>query len=141
MSDSENRPPLQPFPLRLLPGDDLRLTLEGRVAALGLAAAFVLAGIGSLRPARIRLAGAESMLDIDRDLELLTLSGTIGASMSHLHLSVADSDGRVFGGHVAYGCVVRTTAEVLLALLPGWDFSRDPDSRTGWSELVVRRRR
>jgi predicted DNA-binding protein with PD1-like motif len=141
MSDSENRPPLQPFPLRLLPGDDLRLALEGQVAALGLTAAFVLSGVGSLRPARIRLAGAASMLDIDADLELLTLSGTIGTSVSHLHLSVSDRDGRVFGGHVAYGCIVRSTAEVLLALLPGWDFSRAPDSGTGWSELVVRRRR
>jgi predicted DNA-binding protein with PD1-like motif len=140
MPESEISPPsLQAFPLRLLPGDDLRRALEGRVAALGLTAAFVLAGIGSLRPARIRLAGAENTLDIDDDLEILTLSGTIGAAASHLHLSVADRAGRVIGGHAAEGCIVRTTAEVLLALLPGWDFSRAPDARTGWAELVIRR--
>jgi predicted DNA-binding protein with PD1-like motif len=52
---------------------------------------------------------------------------------------VADACGRVLGGHVAHGCIVRTTAEVLLALLPGWSFSREPDARTGWDELVIRR--
>ena len=45
----------------------------------------------------------------------------------------------VTGGHVAYGCTVRTTAEVLLALLPDWRFSREPDAATGFDELVVRR--
>jgi hypothetical protein len=130
---------LQPYPVRLLPGDDLRRALEDRVAAQGQTAAFVLAGVGSLRPARVRLAGAEAALDLDDDLELLTLSGTVSSRGSHLHLSIADASGRVVGCHVAYGCIVRTTAEVLLALLPGWDFSREPDPRTGWSELVIRR--
>ena len=131
---------LQARPLRLRPGDDLRRTLEAAVAAHGLKAAFVLAGIGSLRPARIRLAGAELPIDLDGELELLSLSGTISAPGSHLHLSVSDAAGRVIGGHAAYGCIVRTTAEVMLALLPGWDFVREPDAATGWAELVVRRR-
>jgi uncharacterized protein len=119
-------------------GDNLRRAVEAFVAQRGLTAAFVLAGIGSLRPARVRLAGAETPLTIDGDLELLTLSGTIAANGSHLHLSVADAGGRVIGGHAAEGCIVRTTAEVLLATLPGWQFAREPDPATGWSELVVR---
>lgn len=44
----------------------------------------------------------------------------------------------MLGGHVAAGCIVRTTAEVLLALLPEWDFAREPDAATGHDELVVR---
>jgi len=51
---------------------------------------------------------------------------------------VADARGRVTGGHAGEGCIVRTTAEVLLALAPGWDFAREPDPATGWDELVVR---
>ncbi len=42
------------------------------------------------------------------------------------------------GGHVTYGCTVRTTAEVLLALLPDGRFAREPDAATGFDELVVR---
>lgn len=44
---------------------------------------------------------------------------------SHLHMALSTSRGEVFGGHVAPGCIVRTTAEVLLALLPEWEFARE----------------
>jgi predicted DNA-binding protein with PD1-like motif/rhodanese-related sulfurtransferase len=123
--------------LRLVPGDDLRQCLEAAVAKRGLEAGFVLAGIGSLRPTQIRLAGATSSLCLDEDAELLTLSGSVGCSSSHLHLSVSLRSGQVVGGHAGYGCTVRTTAEVLLALLPSARFSRLPDARTGYDELVV----
>jgi predicted DNA-binding protein with PD1-like motif len=55
-------------------------------------------------------------------------------------MSVADSSGRVTGGHVARGCIVRTTAEVLLLLLSDWSFERELDPATGFAELVVSRR-
>lgn len=128
------------LPLRLSPGDDLRRALEEATAAQGWQAAFVIAGIGSLRPAAVRLAGADQALVIDRDLELLTLTGSLAPAGAHLHLSIADDTGRVLGGHVAYGCRVRTTAEVLVAVLPEWNFAREPDARTGFAELVVRSR-
>jgi predicted DNA-binding protein with PD1-like motif len=86
----------------------------------------------------IRLAGAAEPLCLDEDLELLSLSGSLYTSGSHLHLSVSLSDGRVVGGHAAHGCIVRTTAEVLLALLPAWRFAREHDAGTGFDELVVR---
>ncbi len=128
------------WPVRLAPGDDLRRALEHAMRSRGLTAAFVVAGIGSLRPTRVRLAGATDPLEVHGDVELLTLSGTLAVDGSHLHLAVADDQGHVLGGHAAYGCIVRTTAEVLLAPLPDWHFSREPDSATGWSELVVRQR-
>jgi predicted DNA-binding protein with PD1-like motif len=110
MPQSENRSAFLPWSLRLLPGDDLRRALEQRVADRGLGAAFVVSAIGSLRPARVRLAGSETELELDEDLELLLLSGTIAAGASHLHMIVSDRNGRVLGGHTAYGCTVRTTA-------------------------------
>ena len=126
--------------MRLPPGADLRRALEQVLAAHGAEAGFVLAGIGSLRPALIRLAGAEETLCLDEDLEVLTLSGSLAPTGSHLHLSVSLCDGRVLGGHAAYGCTVRTTAEVLVALLPQWRFSREHDDRTGYDELVAQPR-
>jgi predicted DNA-binding protein with PD1-like motif len=128
------------LPLRLRPGDDLRAALEQRLAEHGGGAAFVVAGIGSLGQASVRLAGAQEAESIAGELEILTLSGTVGEGGSHLHVSLADAQGRVRGGHVAPGCIVRTTAEVLLACLPGWTFDRAPDPATGYAELVVRRR-
>jgi predicted DNA-binding protein with PD1-like motif len=127
------------LPVRLMPGDDVRRALESVVAAHGCGAAFALSGIGSLGITRLRFAGADAAIALDGDVEILTLSGSIGTASSHLHMSVSDAGGQVLGGHVGYGCVVRTTAEVLIALLPDWRFSREPDSLTGYEELVVRR--
>ncbi len=127
------------LPLRLLPGEDLRLALVPRLPADAPPAAFVLAGIGSLSALRLRLAGADTAIEYDGDFELLSLSGSVSADGAHLHASVADAQGRVLGGHVLAGCTVRTTAEVLLATLPGWRFSRAIDPATGHAELHIER--
>lgn len=127
------------LPVRLNPGDDLRAALQAVVRAHGQPAAFVVAGIGSLIDAQLRLAGGDGATPVHGPSEILTLSGSLGAGHAHLHISVADAQGRVVGGHVLPGCMVRTTAEVLIAWLPDWDFSRAPDPATGYAELVVRR--
>jgi predicted DNA-binding protein with PD1-like motif len=128
------------LPLRLLPGADLRRALEAAVGSQGCEAAFVVSGIGSLGVAHLRLAGAVEVLQLDGPLEVLTLSGSISMNGSHVHASLSDAQGRVLGGHLGYGCSVRSTAEVLLALLPQWHFAREPDAATGYDELVARRR-
>jgi len=131
---------MKTLPIRLTPSQDLRGALEAAVAAQGCAAGFVLSGIGSLAQACVRLAGADDAPARSADFEILTLAGTIAPNGSHLHATLADADGKVFGGHVAPGCIVRTTAEVLVALLDDWAFSREPDAATGYAELVVRRK-
>ena len=131
---------MKTLPLRLNPGDDLRAALDAALAAHGGTAAFVVAGIGSLREARLRFAGRDAPHHAIGDLEILTLSGTLGAGGSHLHASLSDADGRVSGGHVAPGCIVRTTAEILLAVLDDVAFAREPDPLTGYAELVIRPR-
>lgn len=131
-------PSLQALPLRLAPGQDLRSAIEAAVAASGAQAAFVLQGIGSLDGARLRFAGLPQPSTLEGDLEILTLAGSVAAGGAHLHMSVSDAHGQVTGGHVAPGCMVRTTAEILLALLPGHAFSREYDARTGYPELTVR---
>ena len=129
---------MEALPLRLSPDMDLRRALEAAVAARLSRAAFVISGIGSLRHARLRLAGVPEPDILDGDLEILTLAGTISQDGSHLHMSVANAEGRVLGGHVAYGCTVRTTAELLALLLPEWSFTRELDPTTGFAELVMR---
>jgi len=126
---------MRALPLRLAPGADLRGAIE---AALGQhCAAFVVQGIGSLSVAQLRFAGVDQPAELRGDLEILTLAGSIAPEGAHLHMSIADAQGRVFGGHVAMGCIVRTTAEILLAVLPDHAFSRVLDDGTGYPELVV----
>ena len=130
---------MQAHPLRLSPGDDLRRSIEEALRPHGAHAAFVIQGIGSLSVAQLRFAGVDQPTELRGDLEILTLAGSVSPDGAHLHMSVSDASGRVSGGHVASGCVVRTTAEILLALLPARRFSREPDAGTGFNELVIRR--
>ncbi|MBA2964300.1 MULTISPECIES: PPC domain-containing DNA-binding protein [Ramlibacter] len=128
------------LPLRLPPGVDLRRALEDAAARPGMESAFVVAGIGSLVEARLRYAGAATDSVVAGPLEILTLSGTLGASGAHLHMAVSDASGRVSGGHVGYGNTVRTTAELLLVALSDWSLTREHDPATGFHELVIRPR-
>lgn len=136
---------MQTLPLRLNPGQDLRSAIEAAVRGANCRAAFVLSGIGSLSSAGLRFAGAKQPRRLTGDMEILSLSGTVafngtgqGArSSSHIHMALSTATGDVLGGHVAPGCTVRTTAEVLLALLPEWEFSRAPDAATGYDELQI----
>jgi uncharacterized protein len=135
---------MKTLPIRLTPGQDLRLALEAAVQSQNCRAAFVLSGIGSLSAAGLRFAGAEQPQRLTGDTEILSLSGTVAVnqshSSSHLHMALSTATGEVLGGHVAPGCLVRTTAEVLLALLSEWEFARKPDALTGYDELVARAR-
>jgi predicted DNA-binding protein with PD1-like motif len=123
--------------LRLGPGEDLRAALETLTRAQGWTAAWVVSGVGSLQPAALRFAGAKAATSIDRPLEVLSLSGSLSPDGAHLHMSVADAQGAVLGGHVAVGCRIRTTAELLVAVLPDLAFRRAPDAQTGHDELQV----
>lgn len=126
--------------LRLHPGDDLRGSLEDWTRANDVAAAFVAAAVGSLSVAQLRFAGRDAATRIDGPLELLVLSGTLSPDGAHLHASVADSDGRVSGGHVGAGCTIRTTGEIVVGVLPDLALAREHDPATGYRELLVRRR-
>jgi len=139
--------------LRLAPGDDLRAALQalcGPAAAISnpteppggttpIRAACVISAIGSLTRGVLRYAGEPGGSVIDGPLELLTLAGTLGTGGVHLHASVSDAEGRVYGGHLMPGCTVRTTAEIVLGLLPNHVFERVPDPATGYLELLPRR--
>jgi predicted DNA-binding protein with PD1-like motif len=126
------------LPLRLVPGDDLRRSLEEAVRDVALAGAFVVSGIGSLRVAVLRYAGSQQTTRIEADLELLSLAGSVCGDGTHLHAVVADAHGRVLGGHLCPGSLVRTTAEILLMVMQAEQhLSRTHDAATGYSELVI----
>jgi uncharacterized protein len=132
---------LQAHVLRLHPGEDLRSALNTAFAELqasqGTKAACIISAVGSLSRAVLRYADQPAGTVLEEPLELITLSGTLGPDGVHLHASVATARGEMRGGHVMPGCIVRTTAEIVLAPLPGWEFSRQHDAATGYKELVA----
>lgn len=132
---------VQAHALRLGPGQDLRQALQAYAEAHHLRAAALLTGVGSLTNVSLRLANQAGATTRSGHFEIVSLVGTVSATGgSHLHLSVADSTGATFGGHLLDGCRIYTTAEIVLAELPSLDFTRAPDPVTTWRELVVQRR-
>jgi predicted DNA-binding protein with PD1-like motif len=125
-------------PLRLQPDADLRRALEAWIGEQEEQAGCVISAVGSLSVAQLRLAGAAEATTIRGDLELISLSGTLSPDGAHLHIAVADSQGAVIGGHLCAGSLVRTTAELVIGLLPDWQFSRELDPATGYAELQIK---
>ena len=124
-------------PLRLQPGDDLRLALEAWMGAQQELAGCVISAVGSLSLAQLRLAGATQATAIHGEPEILSLSGTLSPDGAHLHIAIAESKGAVIGGHLCEGSLVRTTAELMIGLLPEWQFRRELDPATGYAELRI----
>ncbi|MCC5885118.1 MAG: DUF296 domain-containing protein [Gammaproteobacteria bacterium] len=116
---------------------DLRLALERRAERPPAIALAVVTCCGSLDGAMLRPADQSEAQLLSGPLEILSLAGTLSLSGVHLHLTVGDGQGAVFGGHLLAGCRIRTTAEIVLAALPDAVFRRNFDPRTGWRELTI----
>lgn len=106
-------------PLRLTPGDGLRLTLEAWMGRQPEQAGCLISGIGSLSLARLRLAGRQESTTLTGDLEIISLKGTLSADGAHLHIALADNTGAVIGGH---SCWTRAAASGC-ACWPFWGHS------------------
>ena len=133
--------PLSIYALRLHPGDDLLECLAAYVKANSLRAAFVVTCVGSLTNARLRFANKPHATELSGHFEIVSLVGTFaGDAGAHLHASISDGDGRVIGGHILPGCLVYTTAEVVLGEALDLVFSRPTDPATTWAELLVESR-
>jgi len=127
---------------RLTPGTDLKAGLALITEEEGLRAGFILSCVGSLSHARLRMPGApgdkEMFQTLDEPMEIVSLVGTLCPDGLHLHISLSRRDGACVGGHLVSGCIVNTTAEVVIGEAPRVTFSREPDPATGFAELIVR---
>lgn len=93
--------------------------------------------VGSLAKANIRLADEKVTAFFNEKFEIVSLVGTLSKEGIHLHISIANSEGRVLGGHLLDGCTIYTTAEVIIGEVENLVFSREYDSETGFKELIV----
>jgi len=130
-------PAMRTFATRLRPGQDLNRELLDLAERERIHAGWVLTCVGSLSRVTLRLAGAERRLTRDGTFEIVSLVGTISRGGGHLHLAASDEEGTTVGGHLLDGCVVRTTAEVVLGADERLVFDRRHDPETGYDELVV----
>ena len=128
---------------RLTPGQDLKKSLLSYAKGAKLEAGCVVTCVGSLSKVSLRLAnadgkrGSNETVSLEERFEIVSLAGTVSRHGCHLHMSLSDYQGNVVGGHVLDGCVVYTTAEMVLGECVGHVFTRERDDETGFDELVV----
>lgn len=126
---------------RLTPGADLKAELARLAQAHSLRAGCIVTCVGSLSRARLRMPGAageaEAIRTFDGPMEIVSLTGTLSTDGLHAHIALAGRDGVCVGGHLTHGCIVHTTAELVIGELPDVAFHRAPDPATGYAELTV----
>ena len=63
--------------------------------------------------------------------------GTLSLDGCHIHISVSDESLQTYGGHLMPGCLVNTTAEIVILELGSYTFKRVEDDETGYKELMI----
>ena len=122
---------------RLRRGSDLLKALQEYARTRRIAAGTVVSGVGCVTRARVRDASGVTVRELNEPLEIVSLMGTLSTARTHLHIALAQEDLTVLGGHLMEGCIVNTTAEVVLLELDGVRFGAERDGETGYDELAI----
>ena len=129
---------MRTFVIRLTDGQDLKEELLSFVKSKNIKAGFIITSVGSLKKAALRLAGAKETKTFNEKFEITSLVGTLSQDGLHLHVALSDKKGNVIGGHLADGCIINTTAEIIIGEFEDKIFSRELDKKTGFNELKIR---
>ena len=125
------------YTFRLKSGQDLFSAIEAFVQKENIEAGCILSGVGSLTHFTLRFADQEAHTEGDGRFEIVSITGTVSVHGSHLHISIADEQGKTLGGHLVPGCRIYTTAEIVLAVFEDVIYKREFAEDSGYNELVV----
>ena len=122
--------------VRLKHGDLLKESILKICEKENIKAGVVVSSVGSLINAKIRNAGATK---INRDLEIVSLNGTVSKNRVHLHICVSDNELKTYGGHLEKGSMINSTCELVIVVLDEYEFDKYFDDETGYNELLIKR--
>lgn len=138
---------------RFGPKEDLLASLEDFNQKEGVKSGVILSGVGSLEKICLRnprgIAPSFPITDAHRYIkeyhtpgELTSLDGNVALSPegnlvvhAHITVSLGDRGGEVVGGHLAYGTIIYSTAEIVIAELSDPILQRKIDPLTKMPEL------
>jgi predicted DNA-binding protein with PD1-like motif len=123
--------------IRLKPGQDLKQEIENLVKQKDIKAGVIVSVVGSLTKAVLRIADGVNTKQWDKPFEIVSGTGTVSVNGCHIHISIADQEGIVLGGHLKQGCIINTTAEIVILFFTDSEFKRISDESTGYNELLV----
>lgn len=126
--------------IRLKSGQLLKEEIERK--ASDIKAGVLLSIVGNLENAVLRMTGSKADNQIvkqwDGPFEIVSGTGTISKEGCHIHISLADREGNVIGGHLKRGCKVKYTAEIVIGIFEDATYKRVLDKATGFKELKVK---
>ena len=120
---------------RLRRGTDLLAALKLIAQEEGLQAAVILSGVGCVSCAQVRDADGKTIHRIDEHCEIVALQGTVSQTRCHVHIALSRLGLGVVGGHLAPGCIINTTCELVLLEQDGWRYGKEFDDETGYNEI------
>lgn len=124
---------------RLKPGLLLKEEIEKRTHDIKAGA--LISIVGGLENAVLRMAGSTPENQIIKEwngpFEIVAGTGTVSKEGCHIHVSLSDKKGHVIGGHLKDGCIVRYTAEIVIAVFNDVSYKRVHDTDTGFKELEI----
>ena len=125
------------FATRLKPNQDLKESLKSFVQQNNIQSGFILTAVGSLKQVTLRFANRDNAQIFNERFEIVSLVGTLSIHGIHLHISLSDKNGKTIGGHLVDGCIIYTTAEIVIGVSEDFIFARTVDETTGYKELEI----
>lgn len=125
---------------KLSSGRDLLEEIERVVKSAEVSGGFI-AVIGTLSKAAFGYYEEKGYkrIEINELLEILSCIGNIseaeGEKMIHAHITVSNSKGKAYGGHVLPGCIIGPTAELIIIEGENLILKRKLDEKTGLKTL------
>ncbi len=104
---------------RISKGSDLIKEIRGIAEKLNITGGAILL-IGALENAVFGFyeKGEYKKIEVKGPLEIISCVGNVsefeGNKVIHAHIAVANSEGKVYGGHLMEGCIVDPTAELII---------------------------
>ena len=95
---------------------DLLASIEKFAKENGITDGYLATAVGSLKRGAVRFPERSETAVFEGTQEVASLVGTINEKGAHLHISFADKDGAMHGGHVMPGCIVNGLEIVLVEL-------------------------
>lgn len=123
--------------MRLMPGEDLILSVHRFCKKHTIKAGYIATCVGSLRRVVFRKGYDKTLFVMDGSFEIVSMEGTVSTQGMHIHTAVSDRSFKVYGGHLVSGSIVDSTAEIVIIELENHELSRTKGDLTGFKELKI----
>lgn len=123
--------------MKLMPGEDLILALDKYCKKYEIEAAYIGTVVGSLQKVVFRKGYDQTIAELTGPFEIVSCVGTLSKNGMHIHASVSDRNFQVFGGHLVTGCLIQSTAEIVIIAMENHQLSRIKGEMTDFKELRI----